>query len=88
MGGLLLMNRFTVDTVRRSHDEWRVSGRDATPLRFDRVIAGGAYARSVRLRGQRQAPQHYMAFSPLAHLSQMTAAAFDRLIEAPDPRAS
>ncbi len=82
MGGLLLMNRFTIATVRREGDAWRVAGRDATPLRFDRVVAGADYARDVRLRDQRQAPEHYMAFSPLAYLSQRTVDAFDRAIDA------
>jgi hypothetical protein len=66
MGGLLILNRFVVENVRRERNEWRVSGHDGTPLRFDRVIADHEYARKVRLRNQRQAPSHHMAFSPMA----------------------
>lgn len=81
IGGLLLMNRFTVRSVRRRGNEWQVSGNDATPLAFDRVVAGQEYARTVRIRNQRQAPIHHMAFSPMAYLSQRTARAFDRLVD-------
>jgi hypothetical protein len=80
-GGLLLLNRFIVTDVKLVKGEWRVAGRDGTPVRFDRSVTGYQYARTVRLRDQRQAPGHYMAFSPLAYLSQRTAGAFDRLID-------
>jgi len=82
MGGLLLLNRFTVRNVRLVRDEWHVSGRDGTPLRFDRAVTGEQYARTVRIVGQRQAPTHYMAFSPMVRLSARTAKAFDLLIDA------
>jgi hypothetical protein len=81
MGGLLLMNRFVVENVLLQRGMWRVTGREGTPLRFDRAITDEEYARTVRLRHQRRAPAHHMAFSPMAYLSERTARAFDRMID-------
>jgi hypothetical protein len=78
-GGLRVLNAFTVTDVRKSRGEWRVSGTDATPLVFNRVLIGEDYARSVRIRNKRSAPTSYMAFSPIAYLSQRTADRLERL---------
>lgn len=80
MGGLLLLNRITVERVARRNEEWHLSGR-GTPLRFDRAITGDRYAKTVRIRGQRNAPDHYMSFTPMAYIAGKTAAVFDRIID-------
>lgn len=71
-GGLLLLNAWTISAVRRREDGWRLHGEDGTPIRFDRAVIGAEYRRYVRLRNQRQAPDHYMAFSPFAADSAAT----------------
>jgi hypothetical protein len=79
-GGLVVLNAFTVTRVRKARGGWRVTGEDATPLVFNRVLSGRDYARTVRIRNQRQAPTSHMSFTPMAYLSQRTATALERLV--------
>jgi hypothetical protein len=84
-GGLRVLNAFTVTDVRKTRGKWRVSGTHATPLVFNRVLIGEDYARSVRIRNKRSAPRNYMAFSPIAYLSQRTADRLEHLVAGTDP---